>query len=290
MKPPLIPRARLLKSFFLIMAAAFVLSGPLCEKKRKNIGGLQVQHQVPVQWKKLAPGLAFTRLSLVRNKSDKIKPVVLRIEPRRYGFVLLSAPALLDAPAGEIKDMADKAQALAAINGSFYLPDTYEPIGLVVSQGSVVHKWHPKAGSGLFIYKGGKAEIVWARQYDEEWEKALLALQAGPLLVEPGGKEGIYENRKKHRHRSALGIDEEGRVLMLCTLKESEGDYLAGPDLYELMKIMMAPPERGGLGAERALNLDGGASSSLYVRHAGLPLNIPSANEVRNGIAVKKRK
>ncbi len=289
MKPPLILRRPLYKSLFILLAAASILCSPVCDDKGKTIGGLIVRHDTPLKWTSLEPGLDYTRLFLVRDGNDKVKPAVLRIDPAKYEFALLRAPSLLDEPSGEIKKMAEKAGVPAAINASFYLPETYEPIGLVVSKGSVVHSWHKKAGSGLFIYNDGKADIVWAREYDKKWEKAGLALQSGPLLVEPDDKEGIYANTKKYRHRSALGIDGRGRVLMLCTLKEHQGEDLGGLDLYELMKIMMASPQEGGLGARRALNLDGGASSGLYVRLPGLTLHVPSTNEVRNGIAVKKR-
>ncbi len=289
MNKPLTLRRSFLRSFFFVLMAALFCAAPMCEKEGKKIDGLKVLHQLPLKWTKLDKGLDSTSLVFERKNSDKIKPAVLRIDPQKYEFLLLRAPELLGRPSGEIKEMAIKAKVLAAINGSFYLPETFEPIGLVVSRGQVVHPWHRNAGSGLFIQTGVKADIVWSRHYNKDWEKAAFALQAGPLLVEPDEKEGIYEKRNKHRHRSALGIDEQGRVLMLCTLKEDNGESFFGLDLYELMKIMMAPPEEGGLGAKRALNLDGGASSSFYVNHADLTLHVPATNEIRNGIAIRKR-
>jgi len=289
MNKPLTPSRSVLRSFFFVLLATVFCAAPMCEKKGKKIDGLTVLHQLPLKWTKLDKGLDFTSLLLQRQNSDKIKPVVLRIDPQKYEFLLLRAPNLLGAPSGEIKEMAIKAKVPAAINGSFYLPKTFEPIGLLVSRGQVVHPWHRNAGSGLFVQSDDKADIVWSRHFNKDWEKATVALQAGPLLVEPDQKEGIYENRNKHRHRSALGIDGQGRVLMLCTLKEDKGESFSGLDLYELMKIMMASPEDGGLGAKRALNLDGGTSSSFYVNYAELTLHVPAANEVRNGIAFRKR-
>jgi exopolysaccharide biosynthesis protein len=267
-------------------------TGAGCQKSAKTtIGDLEVVHPAPLQWQELEPGLEFSRLSFVRKSNqERIELAALRVDPRRFKFGLIRASELLSSPAGEIPDMAGKSQALAAVNASFYLPDTYQPIGLLVSAGKTLNAWKKKAGSGVFLADAGSVEIAWSKKYDPAWEKKELAVQAGPLLLEPDRHPGIYSNGHKYENRTAVGVDGAGWAMLVCALRQDEeGQSLAGLDLYELMKIASQPASAGGLGLTAALNLDGGISTSMAIRHPKLSLEVPSLRPVSNGIAVFRR-
>ena len=182
------------------------------------VSDLLFLHPRPLTFRPLEAGLAHARLELVRRSDgSRLEAAALRVDPSRFRFKMLSAPRELKADYGFLFELARKSRPLAALNASFYLKDTFEPTGLVVSEGEVLHPWTGTGGSGLFRVRGSEARIEWAKTYNPEWEKDDLAVQSWPLLVEPGGKPGIYSNQHKLRARSAAGIDAEGRVILLCT-------------------------------------------------------------------------
>jgi hypothetical protein len=255
------------------------------------VGGLEINHSAPLQWSPLEPGLFHARLELTRLADEqKVRIVALKIDPSKFSLLLLSAPAVTQEPAAWVKDMAEKTKALAAINASFYLPETYEPIGLLVAGGEVIHPWSAGAGSGAFRIKDGRAYIEWAKEYKPVWERDDLLVQARPLIIEPNKRPGIYRDTGRYRARTAVGISKDRMVVLVCVLKtDSSGGQLSGLDLFELMLIMLHPERKGGLGLVTALNLDGGTSTALYVNHPYLKLDINAAHQVANAIAVFRK-
>jgi uncharacterized protein YigE (DUF2233 family) len=282
-------RAALLVSiaFFLLQARVSGCNG----SREKLIGDLVVAYPTPLSWEELSPGLSFARLTFFRQTSGKkVQLAALRIAPDQYRFRALSASELLGQPAAYLPEINARANCLLAMNASFYLPENYRPIGLIVTEGEVKNAWKRGAGSGLFWVQHRRAQVVWARDFDAAWTEAELALQAGPLIIEPGGKPGIYANTQKFEARTALGLDEQGRVVALCSFRQDEnGAELSGLDLYELMQIMLLSSDQGGLGLKSALNLDGGVSASLALNHPRLRLHIRSLQPVPNALVVDPR-
>lgn len=275
--------------FSLALTALLPPSG--CSRREQVVlGEFRVEHELPLRWQELAPGLSYARLEFSRTtETGRVVLAAVRAEPARCEFQLLDAPALLDQPAGAVEDMAEKAGVVVAANASFYLPDSYKPIGLIVAGGKVRNDWKKAAGSGIFWVKDGKAGVDWSRVFQKSWEQAELALQAGPLIIEPDGRMGIRSNTKKYRARTAVGLDGRRRVVLACTLRMDDGEELRGLDLYELMQILAADERLGGLGLKAALNLDGGTSTAFSLRHPSRSLMAPSLHPVPNGIGLRPR-
>jgi len=264
-----------------------------CDRSAKTaIGDLVIEGQAPPAWQRLDPGLEFARLAFTRKSSGaKVVVAALSVDPSSYRFAMIGAPDTLGSTRGFVHEMSARKSPVAAVNASFYLDESFEPIGLIVEQGKTINPWKPKAGSGVFWVGGGRARVEWARDFNNSWKGAELALQAGPLIVEPGGKPGIYNDSEKHRHRTALGLDADGGVVVVCTVRRgAAGEDLSGLDLYELMEVMMLAPKQGGLGLTAAMNLDGGVSSAMSIVHPKLRLEIRSAMPVANALAVYPRK
>ncbi|HUT53202.1 MAG TPA: phosphodiester glycosidase family protein [bacterium] len=275
-----------------LAATALAVNIPGCEEKKPLIvGDLVIVHAVPLQWTELEKGLQYTRLEFTRQADGQnVMAAVLSVDPKKFRFSLLNAPEIQGQPSAWVSDLAKKAGAVAAVNASFYLPETYEPIGLLVARGKVIHPWHQAAGSGIFWYDHSSAAIEWAKEYRDAWEQKELAIQAGPLIVEPKGEPGIYQDRQKYRSRTAIGLDPKGHVILLCTFRQGQEELdLSGLDLYELMEIARLPARHGGLGLDTVLNLDGGTSSALYLKLPQLQLEIKSTHPVRNAVAVIKK-
>jgi exopolysaccharide biosynthesis protein len=277
-----------------VVALALICGLVLADCTRRQhyeIGDLVVQHPAPLAWHELEPGFQSAQLLFTRKSNGtRVMAAVFRIDPARYRFQLLWSPELLSEPAGALQDMVAKTSPLLAVNANFYLPETYKPIGLMVSDGKTLAPWKSGAGSGVFFVDRQQASIEWAKEQAAVWDGAEAAVQAGPLIIEPDGKPGIFADTQKYRARTALGLDRQRRVVVLCTRrKDEQGTELSGLDLFELMQIMQLDPKIGGLGLKVALNLDGGTSTALALRHPKQKLDIHSVHPVPTGLAVFKR-
>lgn len=149
----------------------------------------------------------------------------------------------------------DEPRTLLSTNGGFFTQD-YQPTALVVSDGVVHGTSYDGFGGMLAVAPDGSVSIRPLRDqpYDPA-EPLAQALQSFPMLVYPGRQPAEGLDRTDRARRTAIALDQAGRLLVVVcatstlTLHELAG-WLAASDL----------------GVERALNLDGGASTGLYLR------------------------
>ncbi len=92
----------------------------------------------------------------------------------------------------------------------------------------------------------GKIHLLWR---GDDLTPYPSVLQAGPYVIDPGGKIGIYSRAEKAR-RTLIGLTEEKELVIVAT-KEI--------DLYDLAYAVKKQMPR----MERLLNLDGGPSSAF---------------------------
>lgn len=92
-----------------------------------------------------------------------------------------------------------------------------------------------------------------------------------PLLV--NGVRTVINNTIAHP-RTAVGIDADGRKLLILVV-DGRSAYSRGYTMVELADVMTA------LGAENAINFDGGGSSAMYTRNATGAMGI--VNEPSDG-------
>lgn len=114
--------------------------------------------------------------------------------------------------------------------------------------------------------------------------KACNAVSASPVLVrhgipiDPAEWEHVFTPGAKDPHpRTAAGITRDGKTLLLVLVDGRQPNYSEGVTLRELAFLMVE------FGADIALNLDGGGSSTLVMEGAsGQPetLNCPINNRV----------
>jgi hypothetical protein len=274
----------------LVLCALAAVLAP-CKPRAPEIGDLTVTYPLPLAWRNLAPGLDSTRLTFTRKSdSTRVEIAAFRVDPARYRFGMLFAPALVNQPAANLADLTRQAGPVLAVNTNFYLPETFKPIGLIVSAGATLNPWKPGAGSGVFFVKDGKADIEWAKELHDAWAASEAAVQAGPLIVEPGGIAGIRADTRKYHPRTAVALDPSRRVIILATIRQDENNVeLSGLDLYELMQILQLDPNHGGLDLSSALNLDGGVSTSLELNLGPEQFHIPSIHPIPAALAVYPR-
>lgn len=209
-------------------------------------------------WLQAAPGVELRRLRVALG--ELTAPVsVVRLDPAQVRLEVGYAP---DGPQA-LSTWVDDAGALAAINGSFF-DESGHAVALLVQDGQRVGDSYVGRGGMFAVTPEGN---VWLRgladaPYDAG-EPVAEALQGWPLLVRPGGEAAYdYEDGERSR-RSAIAVDDAGRVLLLAaptpafTLREF-AEWLAASDL----------------GISSAMNLDGGSSTGLLVRSETAPERI----------------
>lgn len=163
----------------------------------------------------------------------------------------------------ELKKIADRAGAVAAMNGTFF--DAYtdsatkNPYGYIVSGGRMVWTAPGDNRTILLFDANGNVEFADGGDFLKRFEQGDVAgaLQAGPRLVR-NGKVDVNVQAEGFKDpkiltgggaRSAIGVTRDHK-LILATVPGA-----TIPQMAELMKQA---------GALHAMNMDGGASSGLY--------------------------
>ena len=181
--------------------------------------------------------------------------------------------------------IAQQHNALAAVNGSFFDMDKHHPVcylridsvelGINTPGRDTVNRKYYQYGA--LLLHNGRATII---QTDSArlWERTLPdsnIMTAGPLLIHHGKdlpmRNDLSFVNKRH-NRTAVGIRPDG-TLMLLTV-DGRTRHSEGMTLDELTATLR------WLGCSEALNLDGGGSTTMYVRdcpHNGI-VNHPSDN------------
>ena len=227
---------------------------------------------------KLADGLELVQATLYRGPRaagqmvavyaslDRVRPR-LRLNPERLPLAGLAEGALLVTNAG-------------------FFTEEWKATGLLVSSGKTLSPFVPQAGSagsGVFLIRAGQIRLLERdAARGETFSDALLAIQAGPRIIEPGGRPGIRSDDGARANRTVIGADHAGR-LALVVVYQGDGGHRFGPSLFELMRLLGSQ----GLGRvsrelalDIALNLDGGASTGLSLRSQAHGTHLPEQNRV----------
>ena len=165
--------------------------------------------------------------------------------------------------------------ALAGTNGGYFHPDR-TPLGLVVSDGKIVHPMETaKLLSGIVAVKNNSAFLMRPISFMAGSGRS-QALQAGPFLVDHG-KAAPGLNAARPAARTVVLADANGvRALLI-----SDAVTLA-----EMAQILTSASILPGLKIERALNLDGGSSTGLWVDAKPEPFYSREGKAVRNYLAL----
>jgi uncharacterized protein YigE (DUF2233 family) len=157
-----------------------------------------------------------------------------------------------------LSDWAHKQHATAIINGGYFDAQD-QATALVVSNRRSYGTSY--AGFGGMLSADGQGHVslrsLHRQPYDPNSEQLTQATQSSPMLV-ANGKETQFNADAESSRRSVVAMDKEGRLLLIVSTGEAFtlgelADLVAGSDLS----------------IEQALNLDGGASTGLYVKSGG---------------------
>lgn len=202
-----------------------------------------------------------------------------------------------------ISQLAPAHQALAAINGSFYNMQKGNSVCYLRASKEVVdttltREFKLRVTGAVYTHKKKLRILPWSREIETRYKKKKgVVLASGPLLMEDG-KTCSWDMcdssfvATKHP-RSAIFTTKNKKTILITVDGRSQGNAIGVsiPELAHLTRI---------LGGMDALNLDGGGSTTLWIK--GAPengvLNCPSDNgkfdhqgerRIPNIIYVRKR-
>lgn len=190
-----------------------------------------------------------------------------------------NAPETEPANALLVNEVARANRAVFAINGG-YFTDGFTPSGLAMDDGEQLQPSSDEAVLSGFIAiseRGGVQLIPRAAGLPPCEE----AVQAGPFLIDPGGQLGIHSDDLRSQRRSVIAISSDGQLVLIVA------DAIS---LYQLAMLLHDRPGLFGVKQiDRALNLDGGPSTALYVDLGGPFDLVPANGPVQNFILFSER-
>lgn len=191
-----------------------------------------------------------------------------------------------------VSEFAKKHQTVIAINGSFFRHDL-SPIGLNISQFKRWHKsYDTRARSFLACTAQNQCHIDPKNnvaKINPNWQLAVAGWQyyhqqSGKFECAPSDRIGCQQSIFTSKHpRTMIGLDDKRQWLYLVVVEGRQFGYL-GMTMDELAELATQ------LGITRAVNLDGGGSSTMVVnqqRLSRLPLFQTSERKVGNHFGVK---
>ncbi len=213
----------------------------------------------------------------VARRGDTVTLHLVSFDAASHTFAVYDQGAMGRATLGETMTAH---RCLAGTNGGYFQPD-FDPVGLLVAEGKLVRgPSRARLLSGALVVTDHHIAL---RRSTEPLpgKNTRQAIQSGPFLVE-GGRLVPGLNNVRSARRTAVFTDGARRWGLVSTTSltlEDLGTVLADPALLP-----------GGLKITRALNLDGGSSTSLWVEQPGQgPLYLREFGIVRDFVGVVPR-
>jgi exopolysaccharide biosynthesis protein len=248
---------------------------------------------VNAQWKvkKVGKGITlkeyhFTGDQKIFDSNQYVSIVEIDAKKAKGRFALASNLGYITPTSKFAKDSG----AVVAMNGSFYnMKKPYNSVCYFKKHGVEEFVFNEKMAQrdngAVAISAQGKLSVHPADASEpgnvapaQTWPAALDAVSvvsSGPVLLVDGKDARLDENSfNRNRHpRSAVGT--AGKKVYLVTVDGRNAENAQGVSLWEFTKIMR------WIGAEDALNMDGGGSTTLYVEgeNGNGIVNHPSDNK-----------
>jgi Phosphodiester glycosidase len=184
---------------------------------------------------------------------------------------------VLDNPEGQgLGTMMKREKCLCGVNGGYFDTD-FKPIGLRITD---TRRFSPlrraRLITGVLLQSQRGIDVIRASEFSHT-KKIVAAIQSGPFLVERSERiRGL--NDSQLARRTFAGIASNDRALLGVCSEVS---------LAELANILATAPLAPDCKIRRAMNLDGGSSSSFwFTRENGSAFSIPGQKPVRDFVGV----
>ncbi len=224
------------------------------------------------KWQPLAKGIE----ELIAKQPPDLDLHVYRLPQKSVEMRVLEQLS----PTGSPADVVGKAaKATLAINGGFWwIKDdgSIAPNGLLIVDGQKRAPYKRCSVCGGVLYTDNKGLHLERSKAAGPAKGTQAALQSGPVLVAPGGKIAIRKPGGPEAGRSAICL--AGDSIYVFAIFNAL-------TMQETAQLLQAPASEGGFGCERAMNLDGGASTQVYVDLPGHQAMVGYPRPVQNFVA-----
>ncbi len=202
-------------------------------------------------WIVAADGIEVRSLTIAGVVPDVATPLyAVRLDP---ALVRLRVRYTPDAPQ-PLRTWVATHRPLVAVNGGFFTANN-RATALIVTDGEAHGASYAGFGGMLAASANGRVWIQALR--DEPYDPAVpldQAIQSFPMLIYPGGAVAEITDNGQRARRTVVAMDRAGRLLIIvCPTSAFSLQALA---------VWLASSD---LEIDRALNLDGGSSSGLFV-------------------------
>ncbi len=193
--------------------------------------------------------------------------------------------------------LAVKNNAIVAINGGFFNMKKGGSISYFEKNDSVInYTQYPRAkrekfdsiiNGALIITKKNKLKIEIAKPEDfyKKSKKEHTVLLTGPILIKNSKPQSLPNMSFTHKRHPRTCIGYSNDSIFFVTI-DGRNKNAAGMNLYEAQDFLK------NMGSTNAINLDGGGSTSLWIKNKGI-INTPSDKSgerpVANALIIKKR-
>lgn len=221
-------------------------------------------------WSEPAAGVRYLHRT---HDEPRISVHALVIDLEREGVRIAATPERRRW--GTVTDFAHAEGAAAAINGGFW-GMWQRPSGVTAGGGALWTTSEPNEEFGHFaVLRDGRAVVNGPGEGEDARSLAQVAeaVSGRPVLVSRGAVDeaslDAFATANQRQPRTAVGVSRDGRRVVFVVSDGRQG-HSRGLTLYQLARTLVE------LGAWRAINLDGGGSSVMYVREAGGIVSSPS--------------
>jgi exopolysaccharide biosynthesis protein len=225
-------------------------------------------------WNKVAPGVEVRYEDWKNPGGDDDTVTIARFDLHKFKLSVGYQPEqpLL------MNEWMQQERAMAIINGG-YFDQQNTTTALVVSNGKVFGESYSGFGGMLSVNANGTVSLRSLRQqpYDPNNERLEQATQSSPMLM-LGGKRTQFSADASQTRRSIVAMDKQGRLL-----------FIASPGQVFSLDQLADQLVSSDLSIDVALNLDGGASTGLYVNGGSPRVAIDSYTKLPIVIIVKAR-
>jgi uncharacterized protein YigE (DUF2233 family) len=175
-----------------------------------------------------------------------------------------------------MSEWMQKEHATAIINGG-YFDNQNNATALTISNGQSFGTSYNGFGGMLSVNNNGHIDLRSLRQhpYNPSNDQLQQATQSSPMLV-LNGKATQFNADAASSRRSVVAIDQQGRLLFIASPS-------AAFSLGELEDLLV----NSDLSINRALNLDGGASTGLYLNTKNQQVTIDAFTNLPLVIIIK---
>ena len=220
-------------------------------------------------WERLDEGLFLGKFNpTVRsNTTYKYKVLVLKIDPERYSFKLLSSSE----QGGKIltpDKWCRKYNLVAAINASMYKEDGKASTGYMRNADHINNPYiNPKFGA-FMVFNPVDASVpevqIIDRHHQEDWKgliKRYSTVVQNYRMISLAGNN-VWEQSEKKYSTAAVGMDREDNVLFI---------YCRSPyTTHDFNNILLTLP----INIKNAMYVEGGPEASLYINAEKVEMEI----------------